>query len=124
MFEKWFKTKTAYVQVFKDSFRIYCAESQKLFIVDGSFSHPRMLLGDFAHAEQILKQQIKQQSMFSNLGSFKVIVHPKELLEGGLSIIEQRAFKELFLSVGFREAVIWQHQDLSDEQLKTFDWKD
>ncbi len=124
MFKKWLKLKTAYVQVFKDRFRIYCDENQALFMVDGGFSHPRMLLGDFELAEQILKQQINQQHIFSSIGSYRVIVHPKEMLDGGLSAIEQRAFKELFLSLGFRDAVIWQHQDLCDEELKNFEWND
>ncbi|RZA07344.1 MAG: hypothetical protein EOO68_03570 [Moraxellaceae bacterium] len=93
-------------------------------MVDGNFSHPRMLLGEFELAEQILKQQIKQQHIFSNVGSYRVIVHPKEMLDGGLSTIEQRTFKELFLSIGFRDAVIWQHHDLCDEELKNFEWND
>ena len=122
MFDKWLKPKTAYVQVFKDRFRIYCDENQALFMVDGDFSHPRMLLGDFEVAEQTLKQQIKQQHIFSSIGSYRVIVHPKEMLDGGLSAIERRAFKELFLSLGFRDAVIWENQDLCDEELKSFVW--
>ena len=122
MFGKWLRPKTAYVQVFKDRFRIYCDENQTLFMVDGNFSHPRMLLGNFELAKQTLRQQIKQQHIFSNIGSYRVIVHPKEMLDGGLSAIEQRAFKELFLSIGFRDAVIWQNQDLCDEELKSFVW--
>ena len=123
MFEKLFKPKNAYIQVFKDRFSIYCGESKKLFIVDGSFSHPRMLLGDFLLAEKILKEQIKQQDIFSSSGNYRVIVHPKELLEGGLSFLEYRAFQELFIGLGFRQVCLWENQDLSDEEIKIFDWK-
>lgn len=123
MRNNWFKPKTAYIQVVKDCFRIYCSDSQQLFSVEGKFSHPRMLLGDFVQAERALQQQIKQQSIFSGTAQYRVIIHPKELLDGGLSYIEQRAFTELFSSLGFREVRLWLGHDLSSEQIDQFDWK-
>lgn len=122
IFDKWFKPKTAYIQVFRNRFSIYCSDHQKLFNVDGKFSHPRMLLGDFLQAETILKQQMEQQAIFSDTGNYRVIIHPKELLDGGLSPIEQRAFIELFSSLGFRKVCLWSGHDLSSEQIDNFNW--
>lgn len=65
------------------------------------FSHPRSLVADFQVAEKIL------QHVFSLLhkGSYispspDVIFHPMEKIEGGLTLIEMRAFREMFLGSG------------------------
>ncbi|XID75620.1 hypothetical protein ACF3NA_03525 [Alkanindiges sp. WGS2144] len=123
MFKNWFKPKTIYVQVFKNQFKLYSCDTQQLTIVNGEFTHPRMLLGSFTDAEQLLKQHFNHHAKIPGLKSYRAIIHPKELVDGGLSDIEQRALRELFLGLGFQNAQIWQGQDLSDEQLNTFDWK-
>jgi rod shape-determining protein MreB len=65
------------------------------------FSHPRSLIADFQVAEKIL------QHVFGLLhkGSYirpspDVIFHPMEKIEGGLTQIEKRAFREMFLGSG------------------------
>lgn len=123
MFENWFKSKTAYVQVCKNQFKIYLSHNQKLFIVDAPFSHPRMLLGSSSIAKRCLCEQFEQQEIFTSIKNYRVIVHPQELIEGGLSEVEQQAFTTLFLNLGFRQVHVWQGYDLSENQIRTFDWK-
>ena len=42
-----------------------------------------------------------------------IVIHPMEKLEGGLTQIEFRAFKELALGAGSREAVVYQGPELN-----------
>jgi rod shape-determining protein MreB len=72
------------------------------------FSHPRQLIVDFDSAEQILRHAFIQITNGKILApSPKVVIHPMEKLEGGLTQIEIRAFRELCLGAGAREAVVY-----------------
>jgi len=73
------------------------------------FSHPRGLINDFLVAEKIL-----QHIYHVLLGkkwispSPRVVVHPMEKNEGGITMIERKAFTEMALGAGAREAVLHQ----------------
>lgn len=78
------------------------------------FSHPRVLFADFFVAEKLLQCIIKQLIGKTPLSPAPAIVlHPMEKTEGGLTMIENRAFMELALSAGARDAVIYQGAELS-----------
>lgn len=73
------------------------------------FSHPRVLFSDFHVAEKLL------QNIFKLLTGEKiltlapaVVIHPMEKTEGGLTMIEERAFRELALGAGARDVVVYQ----------------
>ncbi|WP_126452091.1 rod shape-determining protein [Sulfuriflexus mobilis] len=77
------------------------------------FSHPRVLFSDFHVAEKLL------QHIFKLLTGGKifilapaVVIHPMEKTEGGLTLIEERAFRELALGAGARDVVIYQGSPL------------
>lgn len=77
------------------------------------FSHPRVLFADFFVAEQLLKLIIKQlvdNKLFSPAPV--IVIHPMEKTEGGLTMIEERAFMELALGAGARGAVVHQGAEL------------
>jgi rod shape-determining protein MreB len=85
------------------------------------FSHPRGLLNDFLVAEKIL------QHVFHLLLGKKfispspmVVIHPMEKVEGGITAIERKAFTEMALGAGAREAVVHQGMALS---ASSFDYK-
>ena len=78
------------------------------------FSHPRGLINDLLVAEKIL------QHIFLVLygkkfipPSPRVVVHPMEKNEGGITMIEAKAFTEMALGAGAREAVLHQGTVLS-----------
>ncbi|MEH6652458.1 MAG: rod shape-determining protein MreB [Motiliproteus sp.] len=82
------------------------------------FHHPRVLLSDFLVAEKILQHAFRQllgNKLFS-LAPI-VVVQPMEKTEGGLSIIEDRAFKELMISAGARVGFTYVGPELSNHQL-------
>jgi rod shape-determining protein MreB len=71
------------------------------------FSHPRALLNDFIVAEKLLQhvfQQILGKKFISP--SPAVVIQPMEKIEGELTIIERKAFRELALGAGARDVVL------------------
>ena len=77
------------------------------------FSHIRSLIANFEIGERLL------QYIFSMLlkGCVlklrpKVVVHPMEKIEGGLTDVEERAFKELAICAGARDVVVYQGSEL------------
>lgn len=87
------------------------------------FSHPRCLLNDFHVAERIL-QHIFGQILGKRFiaPTPKVVVHPMEKNEGGLTVIEQKAFREMALGAGAREVLIYQGVELIPSPA-TFDFE-
>jgi rod shape-determining protein MreB and related proteins len=88
------------------------------FVTDQPFTHPRMLIGHFVHAEMLLKKAIQQLLVHSLLKPApSILMHPLENLEGGLSQIEERVLREMALGSGARKAVIWTGSALSDNEV-------
>lgn len=95
------------------------AESEKNIKVVNPFSHPRTLLSDFEIGERLLRyifQKLSGNTIFKPAPA--VVIHPMEKTEGGLTMIEKRAFKELAIGAGARDAIIYQGQQLP---LQNFD---
>jgi rod shape-determining protein MreB len=73
------------------------------------FSHPRALLKDFFVAERLLQIIVKKLigKKFITAAP-EIIIHPMEKTEGGLTMIEIRAFREMGLGAGGRAVAIYQ----------------
>jgi rod shape-determining protein MreB and related proteins len=65
------------------------------------FTTTRLLIGNFISAEECLKNGLKK---INATGFFKrkpkLTIKPKEMVEGGLSQIEERVFQELAYGAG------------------------
>jgi rod shape-determining protein MreB len=93
------------------------------------FKHERTLLADFTLAERLLRyifQKLYEGKRFR--ASPIVVIHPMEKLEGGLTMIEDRAFRELALMAGARETVLYLGEqllihDFDLEKVKALDIK-
>ena len=78
------------------------------------FSHPRVLISNFVVAEKVLQHIIHTLLKHKFLATSPLaVVHPMEKLEGGLTQVELRAFKELALGAGSRESVVYQGSELN-----------
>jgi rod shape-determining protein MreB len=78
------------------------------------FSHPRTLLLDFVVAEKVLQHAVKEIHKSRHFAPApRVIFQPMEKIEGGLSPVEERAFRELCLGAGAREVIIHTGIELS-----------
>ncbi|WP_051235590.1 rod shape-determining protein [Marinimicrobium agarilyticum] len=65
------------------------------------FSHPRLLVKNFLKAEKVLQHGVRTvcaRKVFNP--SPVIVIHPREKLEGGLTDIECRLFRELCLGAG------------------------
>ncbi|WP_432462897.1 MULTISPECIES: rod shape-determining protein MreB [unclassified Agarivorans] len=84
------------------------------------FSHPRVLFSDFYVGEKLLQYAFNQLSNIKLLRPRpKVVVHPMEKTEGGLTMIENRAFRELAMGAGAIEVKLYTGNPLS---VVTFDF--
>ena len=82
------------------------------------FSHPRTLFSDFHAGEKLLQEIIKKiipKNIFSP--SPAIIIHPMEKTEGGLTMIEIRAFKEMGYGAGGRAVVVYQGKALQPQTI-------
>lgn len=111
---------TVYVKVTKNQFWVRHIENQNetIEIALEPFTTNRLLVGEFTTAEKILRAAIKKvhkEKWF--LISPVVIIHPMEMIDGGLSQIEERAFMELAAGAGARKVVVWVGHELSDQEV-------
>jgi rod shape-determining protein MreB and related proteins len=81
------------------------------------FTTNRLLIGTFSAAEPALTQLVKR---ILPTGFFakrpQMVIHPTDMVEGGLSEVEERIFKELGLGSGAFKVVVHIGAELSDEQ--------
>lgn len=83
------------------------------------FTTKRLLVGQFSAAEDLLKRGLNELFSSNWLSpSPVVVIHPMEKVEGGLSEIEDRLFRELAVGAGARKVVIWLGHELSDAEAK------
>lgn len=115
-----FFANTIYVQVRKNAFHLRHLESKRERDISAQepFTTTRLLLGQFQVAETVLRKGLRE---ISGGGLFQaspvVVIHPLEMVEGGLSEVEARAFRELALSSGARKAYVHVGAPLSDAEI-------
>jgi rod shape-determining protein MreB len=90
-------------------------------VING-FKHPRTIIADFNAASLTMTYFVKQACKYRNKfihPSPLIIIHLIDEWEGGLTLVEVRALKELCLMAGGRAVYCWQGLELSNEELKT-----
>jgi rod shape-determining protein MreB and related proteins len=110
-----------YVRVRKNQFRVRNLESAKEVTFDAqpSFTTARLLIGQFQVAENLLKRAVKEISKGGIFAvSPQVLIQPLEMLEGGLSEIEERALREVAIGAGASKVVVWVGHELSDAEVR------
>lgn len=50
----------------------------------------------------------------------EVIIQPRDILEGGITLIEERALQELALGAGARQAKVWVGHELTKDEVEAF----
>jgi rod shape-determining protein MreB len=117
-------TPVGYVQIFRNRVRLSIPSKGVVVEELGDFSHPRSILGQFVVGEQTLAKAVAKAYPGKLLKPRPaLIVQPMELLEGGLTQIEERALLEMALGAGASQVRIWQGPDLSPEQIASFSFK-
>jgi len=111
------KRPVYYVQIKTNAFSVRCADGQKsvAVVADPPFSTERLLIGEFGIAEKLLKEAFSQ-CPFTLLRP-TVIMHPMEMVGGGLSEVETKVLTEVAESAGAERVKIWLGNALSDHEL-------
>lgn len=110
-----------YVQVFENRMVIHVPESGKVVVKSAPFSHKRMVVGDFMAAESLLALGLKEafpRKLFRQRP--QIIMQPKEIIDGGVTFIEQRVLMEVAVGAGARQVKVWLGQDLTTEEIMNF----
>jgi len=113
--------KPLYVRVRKNQFRVRNLEStaETTFDAQPPFTTSRQLIGQFLVAENLLKRAVKEMSKGGIFAiSPRVLIQPLEMVEGGLSEIEERVLKEVTMGAGASKVVVWVGRELSDAEAK------
>lgn len=89
------------------------------------FSHPRVLFSDFYVGEKILQHAFSKFAKRKHLRVRpKTVIHPMEKTEGGLTMIEIRALRELAFGAGSIETKVYTGSPLSITQFNFNDIQD
>jgi len=111
---------TLYVKVSSNRLEVRHIESGRFAQVtsDTPFTTRRLLMGDFKAAEAALRKAFAEvQAGPSYLAAPRVVMHPVEMVEGGLSGIENRVFMEVADCAGADRIAVWVGHELSDQEV-------
>jgi len=93
-------------------------KSNKGARVVNPFAHPRSMMSDFTAGQAVVKafvRKLLKRPLFTP--SPRIVFHPQGDPTGGFTQVEIRAFREMALGAGAAKVIVWQGQDLTDEQV-------
>lgn len=114
-------TNDLYIKVGKDTFEaknVSMNGQWKRLSSERPFTTNRLLVGHFANAEQVLARLVKDvlpKSFFAKRP--QVIIHPVSHVDGGLSEVEVRIFKELAFGAGAIKVALHVGPELSNSEV-------
>lgn len=111
-----------YLKVRKNQFEVKNLTENgawKIATPEQPFTTDRLLVGQFSAAEPVLKELVKDvmPSGFMKK-SAQIIIHPMDMVEGGLCEVEERVFTELGLGAGAYKVKLHVGEGLTDEEAK------
>jgi rod shape-determining protein MreB and related proteins len=116
-----FFSNNIYIRVSRNKFHVRHLEKgvTKEAVSATGFTTTRLLVGNFSEAERILKPIVKETGGASFfVVAPHILIHPIEMIDGGLSQVEETALRELAISVGASKARVYVGSDLTDEKIK------
>lgn len=117
MFNNFFKN-TVYVRVLPNRFELKHIESgNKVTAVPSiAFTTKRLLVGQFTVAEDTLRKGLNEL-LGRHLFNPRILIQPVDMIEGGLSEVEERVLRELAVGIGAIKTKIWTGRELTDQQV-------
>ena len=114
-------TTTLYVKVYANKFAVKNVSENSNWISacpEIAFTTERLLVGKFSTSEPTLSKLIKEavpKGLFTKRPM--VVIQPIEKIEGGLSEVEERIFKELALGAGAIKVALHVGHELTDSEV-------
>ena len=115
-----FQQQTIYIKVSINRFDLRHIESGKIISISAvePFTTERLLIGQFHSAEKALNDGIKQITGHRLMASKpRVLIQPREKIEGGLSEVEERVLLEVATAAGAKEVKVWVGHELPDHEV-------
>ena len=116
-------TKHFYVRVRRNRLDVRCVETNRNATRTSAagFSTPRLLVGTFTEADSLLKSAVEECVVASEFMPARrlFVMHPLELVDGGLSQVEHRVLLELAAGSGASKAVVHEGAELADDGVRT-----
>lgn len=113
-------SNTLYVKIYKNRIRVnHIQRNREVSERSVSpFTTQRLLVGNFSVAERLLKSALEKLGS-SGLFAVKpiVLIQPMEMIEGGLSEVEDRVIRELAIAAGARKVFVWVGKMLTNEEV-------
>jgi hypothetical protein len=109
---------TIYIKIQRNSVTIRNVNSKAEATMTGTFSTSRLLVGTFSEAEGLIRElrnKVAPKSFFK--AAHVAVVHPGEMVDGGLSQVESRIFTELAIGTGARKFFVHVGEYLSDDSV-------
>jgi rod shape-determining protein MreB len=120
-----FKPYHIYIKIKTNNIWAKHLESQTIVELSAHqpFTTKRLLVGNFDAALFVIKNAINQtHSKTLKWVSPKVVIHPMEYLEEGLSPVEKRLFLDLAACSGALERRVWEGTELADTEVIGLFW--
>jgi hypothetical protein len=120
MIDKLFE-ELLYVKVSKNMFEIIKVSGEPVVEVITSlepFTTRRLLVGEFSLAEHLLITGVKKvlpRRLIKRKPA--ILIHPLEMVEGGLSEVERRVLREVAVSAGAHKVEVWVGDELNPHQV-------
>ena len=85
------------------------------------FSTSSLLLGQFHSAVETMKRGLREAKAGAGFFSApEVLIQPMEMIEGGLSEVEDRVLREVPAASGAKKVVVWLGDQLDDERVRQY----
>ena len=112
-------TRSLYVQVRENQFQIRNVDDSRSLQrnANPAFSNQEKLVDNFAAARECLKAALSEARGPGFVLSTTVVIHPLEKIDGGLTPIEERLFRELAIGAGASKVIVWAGAALSDAEV-------
>ncbi|HET7844162.1 MAG TPA: hypothetical protein VFL14_08430, partial [Xanthomonadales bacterium] len=82
------------------------------------FTSTRLLVGDFVVAQELLRCLVDEVAGSRLRFNRRFVMHAIEMIDGGLSPVEERVLLELAAGAGAKRAVAWTGRTLSDDEVR------
>jgi len=114
----WSVSRTLYIRITRDRMRVRLIESGRKVSLDAAqpFTNSRLLVAGFSAAQRLLKRGIAEAAGRFGLAPV-IVIHPAEMVEGGLSESDERLLLDLGYGTGARYVAVVA-EALSDAEVR------